>query len=51
MIGHVEQTTRELAERLANGHLVASYHSQNVTGFVETDVNLAGKPGAGNQGN
>ena len=51
MKGHIEQTTRELPQRPADGHLVASDHSQNVTGFVETDVNLAGKPGAGNQSN
>src|SRR5262245_27279005 len=51
MKGRVEQTTRELAQRLADGHLVASDHSQKVTGFVETDINLAGKPGAGNQSN
>src|SRR5215813_3287824 len=49
--GHVELTTRELAQRLAYGHLVASDHSQNVTGFVETDVNMAGKPVAGDQSN
>jgi hypothetical protein len=51
MKGHFEQMTRELAQSLADGHLVASDHSQNVPGFIETDVNLAGKPGAGNQSN
>src|SRR5215510_863946 len=43
--------TRELAHRLTDGHLVASDHPQNITDFGETDVNLAGKPVAGNQSN
>src|SRR5262245_8158381 len=46
-----EKTAREFAERRANGHLVAADHSQNVTGFGEIDVNLAGKTLAGNQSN
>jgi hypothetical protein len=46
-----KQTARDLAQRLADGHLAASDHSQNVTGFVKAYVNLAGKPRAGNQSN